>query len=77
MVRLRAALLAASLISLAACSTTGESPTALRDGATSIRRDGTGYGLGSGNKNDSTQTNSAGAQNQTSADGGYGLGSGN
>lgn len=74
MMRFRLALPAAViLISVAACSSQPTAP--VREGVGSLRREG-GFGLGSGNRTDSTGTNTASGQTGNAA-GGFGLGSGN
>ena len=79
MFRVRHLCVAAVLVSAAACDGTPTQPISPLPKAS---RDAvTGYGLGSGNKADSTQavtpnTTAAGVS-ETSAAGGYGLGSGN
>ena len=78
MFRFRIALLAAALIvSAAACTSQPAAPALPR--AAPPRMDGTGYGLGSGNKadSDSAHANTATTLNGAAAVSGYGLGSGN
>lgn len=63
------------LLAAAACAVEPTAPLAAPDRP---RLDG-GYGLGSGNRSDSiqTQTNTASPSSGSTAAGGYGLGSGN
>lgn len=73
MLRFRTVIPAAALIlSAAACAS---EPTAPAVRAASPRMDGNGFGLGSGNKSDSTKTQSANAG--ALVENGFGLGSGN
>lgn len=64
---------AALLIAVAACSSQPTAPA--REPIADPRLDG-GFGLGSGNRNDSTTTNTTSGQTGSVA-GGFGLGSGN
>ena len=72
MLRIRSIIVTAVLLSAAACAA---EPTAAPVGAPDRPLLDGGYGLGSGNKSDSTQT--ASTPQGAPVAGGYGLGSGN
>ena len=75
LMRTRFVLPAAVLLASSACTS---QPTAAVTPVQSVRLDVGGYGLGSGNRTDSTQTHAATASTSgTVAASGYGLGSGN
>lgn len=76
MLRNRLVVAVAALLATSACS--GE-PTVPGPPLSGPRFDAGGYGLGSGNRSDSTssQTNAAPTLSSEAAAGGYGLGSGN
>jgi hypothetical protein len=73
--RIRSIMLTAVLLSAAACAA---EPTAARVAAPDRPLMDGGYGLGSGNRSDSTQTtNTTSTPSGAALAGGYGLGSGN
>lgn len=73
MLRIRFIISTAALLSAAACAA---EPTAAPPAVPSRPSLDSGYGLGSGNKSDSLQTNTASTTSGAAASG-YGLGSGN